>query len=173
MKKIPAYYYAFSSEFIVFTQPAYDKLKPFIESGVASRHNDLIYLQKMCHELIPNTVDIFRNEKTVNEKDACFSCVHRVRKVTGVCNHRYQSLKTEQYADFTYLLDKCQELSISENKELMSYVRLLDYPDENIDEQLGDMTYKEYQALLSFFHRLDTAMETLLSVKRFFAKIFR
>lgn len=166
-------YYLVSNQFMLLNEKAYDLIKKHIKIGTVSKFNDVIYLEYACKFNNNDIIDIFRNGIETTRKNACETCKFRLKSVSGNCGFKYQPLKDKTPDNFEYLKEKCSELGIKEDIELLNYFYMAEYPDEYNEFQGEDMTFKEYKSMAVFLNGLEKTISGVSRLNGFFKKIFR
>lgn len=172
MKKNHPTFYVANEGKLLLNKSAYEHIAPSIESAVVSFYNDIAVVEKTCEYLQEEHVYIV-NGKEVSKKEMCFQCIHRLKMATGGKCEGFQPIRGEQHHDFFYLMKILEEKNAQVDNELACYYDMYTSSYEDKENEMGEMTYREYNKLVLFTSKLNDAFEMWHRMSGFFSKCLR
>lgn len=148
-------YHAYSDTELILSTATYSEVKDLIPYATVTHCNDLVLLELVCHKSNNQGQGVIRNGQLTLGFDRCSSCKHRLRKYNNSCGFVYESIKSVNSTDFSFVISHLRQRCIQEDQQLMGYCQSYLNYDESHEENIKDMPYREYQALIHFFEKVN------------------
>lgn len=169
----PLFYYPVNEKRLLVNAPAFKLLETDIEYAVISRFQDVYVLDYACHRTQPEHIHLIQNGESTHANRICKGCINRLNWATGNACSNLMFIKKEKYTDFSYLIETLGQKKARLDAELSAYVSMKTRIHPNSEDELEEMTYKRYRALLAFVDKLSNSIDRLHRLRGILRKLFR